>query len=243
MTRRWWGGPGLSLVIHAALLISLIHFAGLRARVDATNATSPARIRFVSLVTSATGAGSGGGAPAAALPRPARMRASRPLDVAPPRAFTSVEPLPVAAVPVIATEAVDMTLGAPLAVNGDSRGRGTGPGAGGGDGPGLGPGGGPGDVYEPGVGGVSNPALIHEVRPNFTVDAMRARIEGLVVLEVVVRADGTVDPAAIRITRSLGYGLDREATIAVTQWRFRPSLRLGQPVASRVVVELAFEVR
>ena len=98
----------------------------------------------------------------------------------------------------------------------------------------------------PEVGGIDragNIWTINNYKPNFTVDAMRAKIQGVVVLEVIVRADGTVDPAAIRITRSLEGGLDREAVNAVRQWRFRPSLRLGQPVASRVIVELAFTLR
>jgi TonB family protein len=60
---------------------------------------------------------------------------------------------------------------------------------------------------------------------------------------VDVLANGTVDPRRIRITRSLDPGLDREAAIAVRQWRFRPSTRLGQPVASRVTIELSFMLR
>jgi TonB family protein len=60
---------------------------------------------------------------------------------------------------------------------------------------------------------------------------------------VDVLANGSVDPRRIRITRSLDPGLDREATIAVRQWKFRPSMLLGQPVASRVTVELWFTLR
>jgi TonB family protein len=62
-------------------------------------------------------------------------------------------------------------------------------------------------------------------------------------MEVTVLANGTVDPASIRITRSLEPGLDREATMAVREWRFRPSQLLGRPVASRVIVELGFTLR
>jgi TonB family protein len=94
-----------------------------------------------------------------------------------------------------------------------------------------------------GVGGVSDPKLLFEVKPNYTVDAMRAKIQGVVIMEVDVLANGTVDPRRIRITRSLDPGLDREAAIAVRQWRFRPSTRLGQPVASRVTIELSFMLR
>src|SRR5436190_876126 len=85
------------------------------------------------------------------------------------------------------------------ALDGTSPGRGSGPGSGAGRGPGNRPGEGTGDVYEPGSGGVSEPKLIHEVKPNFTVDAMRAKIQGVVVMDIVVLADGTVDSSRIRI--------------------------------------------
>lgn len=90
---------------------------------------------------------------------------------------------------------------------------------------------------------MTDPKLLHEVKPNFTADAMRAKIQGVVVVEVVVLADGSVDPSRVRITRSLDRGLDQQAVIAVSQWRFRPSERLGRAVASRVTVELAFTLR
>ena len=125
--------------------------------------------------------------------------------------------------PAITTPDVDFLPGAPMTVAGTSAGKG--------------------DVYEPGVGGVSDPKLIREVKPGFTADAMRATIQGVVVMEVVVLADGTVDPSRIRITRSLDRDHDQHAVIAVSQWRFRPSERLGKPVASRVTVELAFTLR
>jgi protein TonB len=101
-----------------------------------------------------------------------------------------------------------------------------------------------GDVYLPGN-GVSNPVLVREVKPNYTADAMRAKIQGTVEMEAVVRADGTIDPRSIRIVRSLDstFGLDREATEAVKQWRFSPALRKGQAVASLVTLELVFTLR
>jgi len=163
-----------------------------------------------------------------------------------PQSLTNVEPPPVASVPVITAQDVDFLPGAPMPVDGSTAGRGSGPGpGGGGNGPGLGPGDGPGvgEVHVAGSGGVSNPALIHEVKPNYTADAVRGKVQGIVIMEVTVLANGTVDPGSIRITRSLEPGLDREATIAVRQWRFRPSQLLGRPVSSRVVIELGFTLR
>jgi protein TonB len=243
MNRRWWGGPGLSVMLHAVLLVVLIYTAARPPRVDATAAIPSRRPIFTYTATQGPSGGPGGGAPGAA-PRRAHIPESRPLDTVAPRNITSVEPLPVAAVPAITSQDVDMVPGAPMPVEGTSVGDGSGVGAGGSRGPGIGPGDGPGvGIYEAGVGGVSNPKLIREVKPNFTSDAMRAKIQGVVVMEVVVLADGSVDPAGIRITKSLDRGLDEQAVIAVTQWRFSPSVRLGQPVASRVIVELSFTLR
>ena len=92
---------------------------------------------------------------------------------------------------------------------------------------------------------MSSPVLIREVKPNYTGDAMRAKLQGIVEMEAVVLADGTIDPNRIKITRSLDstFGLDQQAIIAVKQWRFRPGLYKGQPVPVRVNVELTFTLR
>jgi protein TonB len=244
MARRWWGGPGLSILLHAALLVVLLYVATQPSQLATTAVVPVQRTKFIYTVTPGR-AGAGGGSPSAAAPRPARAPESTPVRVVEPRTLTNVEPPRAAAVPVITPAAVDVLPGAPMAVDGSTVGRGVGSGAGAGRGPGFGPGEGPGagDVYAAGVGGVSEPTLVHEVKPNYTTDAMRAKVQGLVQMEVVVLADGTVDPRQIRITRSLDAGLDREGIIAVRQWRFRPSLLLGRPVACRVLVELAFTLR
>jgi TonB family protein len=60
-----------------------------------------------------------------------------------------------------------------------------------------------------------------------------------VVLEIVVRRDGTVGD--VKVVQGLGGGLDRRAIDAVRQWRFSPARRLGTPVD--VVVEVAVEFK
>jgi len=245
MTGRWWGAPGISVMLHAALLLVLICAAGQPPSVDATAAIVWRRTKFIDTVRPGAAIGAGGGSRVAATPRRAQVPDSRPLDPIAPRTIVDAEPLSVTAVPTNAMQNVDLVFGAPTSVDGTTDGKGAGRGGGGGDGPGIGPGDGPGvgDVYEPGVGGVSDPKLVHEVKPNFTGDAMRAKIQGVVIMDVVVRADGSVDPARIRITRSLDRGLDQQAVIAVLQWRFNPSVRLGQAVASRVTIEVFFTLR
>ena len=129
--------------------------------------------------------------------------------------------------------------------SGGGAGTGTGSGIGPGTGSGLGPGSGGGTgggVYRPGN-GVVLPRLIREVRPNYTSDAMRAKIQGVVVLECVVRPDGSVGD--VQVIRSLDstFGLDQEAISAAKKWRFAPGTRQGEPVPVLVSIELTFTLR
>jgi TonB family protein len=126
-----------------------------------------------------------------------------------------------------------------------STGSGTGTGAGDGTGSGLGRGSGGGTgggVYRPGS-GVINPRILREVKPQYTADAMRAKVQGTVLLECVVLADGTV--GRVDVVKSLDptFGLDQEAVKAAKQWRFQPGTRFGEPVAVLVTIELTFTLR
>jgi len=116
-------------------------------------------------------------------------------------------------------------------------GRGTGSGAGAGSGIGDGSGGGAGGgPYRPGS-GIEPPRLLHEVKAVYTDEARQRGLTGEVLLEIVVRRDGSV--GTVSIVRPLGAGLEQRAIDAVRQWRFTPARRLGAPVD--VIVEVAVE--
>ena len=127
-----------------------------------------------------------------------------------------------------------------------SRGSGLGQGAGSEDGSRLGtvpgPGAGPGSPGY-GGGGIEWPRPVFQVKPQYTNDAMRAKLQGMVTLEVVVRADGTVGDA--KVVRSLDpiFGLDQAAIAAVKAWKFKPGMRDGKPIPVLVTVELTFTLR
>jgi protein TonB len=88
---------------------------------------------------------------------------------------------------------------------------------------------------------VTTPTVIREIRPTYTPEAMRAKVQGLVVLDVVVQRDGT--PGDIRIVRSLDPGgLDGQAILAVRGWRFNPGRLNGAPVDVLVTIELMFRI-
>ena len=126
-----------------------------------------------------------------------------------------------------------------------SAGTGAGGGVGSGQGDGLGPGEGGGvggGVYRPGA-GIQIPRPIREVKPRYTAEAMRARIQGAVWLTAVVLVDGTVGNVSVTKSLDLIFGLDAEAVRAAKQWRFIPGNRFGEPVAVQVVIELTFTLR
>jgi periplasmic protein TonB len=127
--------------------------------------------------------------------------------------------------------------------NGLDNGKGDGP-PGPGAGTRSGSGSGDGDgAFQDGDPGVSSPRVLYEKRPEYTAEAMSARVQGTILIEATVLADGTV--ANVRLVRSLdaSFGLDRKAIEAVRAWRFRPGTYLGQPAAVKVLIELSFNLR
>ena len=121
----------------------------------------------------------------------------------------------------------------------DRHGRGSGTGSGLGPGSGGGTGGG---AFRPGA-GITLPRVLREVKPQYTADAMRAKVQGTVLLECIVQEDGSVGP--VKVVRSFDpiFGLDQEAIKAARNWRFTPGMRQGQPVAVIITIELSFTLR
>ena len=259
----------LSLAVHASLLLIAVTVVG---RMPKSLTVEEKRVSSLPLVWMPSPGGGvidpGGGGDKNATRQPARAATLVGRDaitipaVAPPQIDHPAdvpEPAPRIEVPVVpVSSGLQETVGAvselrPLQFL--TRGAGSGPGADGGIGAGIR--GGEGDHLgngrpgAPGAGGdgvlpgngVSWPRLMREVKPNYTADAMRAQVEGLVELEILVLEDGSV--GNVRIVRSLDgrYGLDQEAINAVRRWRFDPGRRLGKAVATRVGVELSFNLR
>lgn len=90
-------------------------------------------------------------------------------------------------------------------------------------------------------GGVREPVLIYRTLPDYTEEARKNRIEGIVLLQIVVRANGSVDNA--KIVRGLGFGLDESALReVVTKWRFKPGTLNGRPVDVMALIEVSFRL-
>lgn len=205
---------------------------------------------LVFLVDPGPGGGGGGGNKSPEPPPPAQVKGPDAITVPtltlPEPQFEPVNIEPPPEPPAISAQpmagATQIAIGAPL---------GTGPIGNGSRGPGdegvgtekgpnrPGTGSGP---YLPGN-GVIPPRLRLKVDPQYSADAVRAKIQGLVVVSAVVLPDGSVTD--VRVIRSLdrSFGLDMKAVEAARQWRFFPGTRQGEPVPVLVNIELEFNLR
>ncbi|MGA8153129.1 MAG: energy transducer TonB [Terriglobales bacterium] len=126
--------------------------------------------------------------------------------------------------------------------SGGGIGSGNGGGVGSGEGPGVGPGHGGGiggGAFRVG-GGVSAPKAIYAPDPEYSEEARKAKYQGTCVLWLVVGPDGK--PRDIKVSRTLGLGLDEKAIEAVKQWKFEPAMKDGKPVAVQINVEVSFRL-
>jgi len=99
---------------------------------------------------------------------------------------------------------------------------------------------GPDGPYRAGSGGVSIPEPIYSPEPTFSEEARKAKFQGIVLLMLVVGKDGRT--YHIHVRQSLGMGLDEQAIEAVKNWRFRPAILNGEPVASQLAVQVDFRL-
>ena len=244
-------GTGVSIAAHGALAALLLLGTVYAPAPLETSGVPVTSLKLDFLY--ASGAGQVGGRGSGTAPEPARKpETSRAPEFAPIPKPVEATPVEVT-IPVVAVDGTTVLPGSAINLDpttlargmgaGAGNGRGAGPGAE--DGPGAGPGrDGLGAGFEVG-GGVTAPQLVREVKPVYTVSAMRAKVQGRVELDVVVLPDGSVDPRRIHVVHSLDtvFGLDGQAIEAVKQWQFRPGTHRNQPVPVRVRVELTFTLR
>lgn len=90
------------------------------------------------------------------------------------------------------------------------------------------------------VGGqITPPRLIHRVPPEYPLVAQTAQIEGTVILEATVAADGEVE--SVRVLRSHSV-LDRAAIDAFSQWEYEPLVLNGEPYPFVLTVTVSFHL-
>ncbi len=264
--RAWRERAGFSIVTHGVVVVLLLLF--LRYAPAGSMLSSPMESfpleQIIFLPQPGPGGGGGGGGNR--MPAPPRraqevgkdkvsVPVQKPQPMPVPQMTPKELPPPGLTIPAMATADSNFTVPGAIDSNGPAfsqgpgsgggSGTGTGTGIGPGNGSGLGPGWGGGfggGAYHPGS-GIEIPVLLKEVKPQYTADAMRAKIQGMVIVECVVLPDGTV--GEVRVQKSLDpvFGLDQEAIKAAKQWRFIPGKRQGQPVPVLISIELTFTLR
>jgi bla regulator protein blaR1 len=97
-------------------------------------------------------------------------------------------------------------------------------------------------VYKPGK-DVTTPRIVKEVKPAYTKEAMQAKIQGRIMLQGIVREDGSVTDIVVTESLDREHGLDDEAVKSLAQWQFEPGTKDGKPVPVRVDIEMTFRLK
>jgi len=93
-----------------------------------------------------------------------------------------------------------------------------------------------GNIYQPGK-DITNPVLTYAPDPDFPKgDKSKG---GVCVVGLIVDAHGM--PKGVHVVRSLKPDFDANAVAVVRQYRFKPALRKGQPVAVRIHIEVNYK--
>jgi len=240
----------VSLALKAHTIIAL-HPAAIVTPVDFTLSSPPMTLPVARLA----GGGGGGGAHdvveavKAELPAVVRLQTLAPQIIKVDQPKLAIEPsmqvnMPESNNPPAFGIAHSQQIS--LASQGRGSGSGLGQGLGGGIGMGHGSGAGPGSGggYGGGLmnvgGGVTAPEVIHSVEPEFTEDARRANFQGSVSIKLIVDSQG--NPQNVQLVHHLGMGLGEKAIEAVRQYKFKPAMYQGHPVAVQIVIDINFHL-
>jgi len=241
--RRMGRAMVTSMLVHGGFFAILI-FALAVGPAQVLQQLDPLEYKVIFLPEPGRGGG-GGGSPAPAPKKQIEIPKHEAPAAVPIPTVAPVDPPPSLVAPILTnTSALLQASGnssiSMAAWGGGGSGGGLGSGTGNGVGPGTGGGFG-GGAYAPGN-GVTWPTVTLEVKPKYTPDAMRAKLQGSVELEIVVLENGTV--GEVRVTKSLDRpsGLDDAAIEAAKKWKFLPGMKDGKPVATRVGLVLEFRL-
>ena len=87
---------------------------------------------------------------------------------------------------------------------------------------------------------VTAPHAVYAPDPDYTKEARKKHLQGSVLLNITVGADGV--PYNLSVRRSLDSSLDQEAVKVVKTWKFKPGTLKGKPVAVRLLIEVFFHL-
>ena len=98
------------------------------------------------------------------------------------------------------------------------------------------------DVLLAGIGGVTNPKMVRSNAPKYPRRARKEKVEGQVVLQALIQADGTVGKVEVLKGPGEGWGFEAAAIEAVKQWRYEPALQYNRPVTVYYTVVINFRL-
>ncbi|MBZ5583214.1 MAG: energy transducer TonB [Acidobacteriia bacterium] len=250
----------VSGLLHAAAIVLVLALTGVPTRPVARFVKAVLVIPRDLVLPASRRDGGGGGGVHSPLPASQGRLPRQALRQFTPPQVTAVNPDPrlimeptILVAPDIALPKVDLAqYGIPNGVPGPPSG---GPGAGGGigegDGTGVGNSRGPGYGDGPGGpgfgranagfrGSMTGPVVLSKIEPDYSDEARKAHLQGTVVLRIDVDTRGAAQN--IRVTQSLGLGLDERAIEAVRRWRFRPAMQNGRPMEAPALIEVFFRL-
>jgi TonB family protein len=88
--------------------------------------------------------------------------------------------------------------------------------------------------------GVSAPVAVSMADPEYTKEARKDKVSGVVKVNFWVDEKGV--PTHVRVVRGIGHGLDEKAIEAVSKYRFTPAMENGKPVTVAMNVEVDFQM-
>ncbi|UCF36514.1 MAG: TonB family protein [Acidobacteriota bacterium] len=230
----------LALLLHIFLFLFMFPFFGRQVFIPTEEVLVLKQLALPSLPK-------GGGPPEPEIPQPKpKETVPKPTPVLVPIPDpTPYEPEPITRDEILDTPqildeiAADLNIGDITAPPGRGQGvSGQGSGMSSGDGPAAGAGDG---VYTLGS-GVTNPIPVTQTVPSYTDEAIKAKAQGVVLLQAIIRKDGTVTD--FKVLRGLGYGLEEKAIEEIaTNWKFRPGTLNGRPVDVLATIEVQFNLR
>jgi TonB family protein len=83
--------------------------------------------------------------------------------------------------------------------------------------------------------------ILHSAFPVYPISARKSGIEGVVEIEMTINENGIIENA--RVLKSPDALLSDVCLAAVSQWRFQPVTRNGEPVAVKVIQWFPFKLR
>jgi periplasmic protein TonB len=82
----------------------------------------------------------------------------------------------------------------------------------------------------------TSPQVIHKADPEYTSEALEAKLVGTVILSVVVDTEGNA--TEIKVIKGLGNGLDEKAVECLQKWHFKPATRNGERMSVKATIEV-----